>query len=66
MTPTFWKYSMIEKPDNLSVMCYASATDLYNGFDFRIKMCTTLSEDKYYAVHHEVFSSVFIYISITL
>jgi peptidyl-dipeptidase A len=35
MTTTFWKYSMIEKPKDREVQCHASATDFYNGYDFR-------------------------------
>lgn len=31
----FWKYSMIEKPPNKTVVCHASAWDFYNQKDFR-------------------------------
>lgn len=54
MTPTFWKYSMIEKPLGRNAQCHASATDLFNGFDFRIKMCTSVDDDNFYTVHHEM------------
>jgi peptidyl-dipeptidase A len=36
MTPEFWKYSMVEKPDDKDVVCHASATDLFNGRDYRL------------------------------
>ena len=35
MTPTFWKYSMIEKPTDRDVQCHASAHDMLNSYDFR-------------------------------
>lgn len=54
MTPSFWKFSMIEKPFNKSVQCHASATDFFNGQDFRIKMCTSIDEDNFYTIHHEM------------
>ena len=37
MTKTFWKKSMLEKPLDRSVECYASAFDFSNQFDFRYK-----------------------------
>jgi peptidyl-dipeptidase A len=54
MTPTFWKESMITKPKNREVQCHASATDFYNQFDYRIKMCTSVNEEDFYVVHHEM------------
>lgn len=36
MTPEFWAYSMIEKPEGREVVCHASATDFYNSRDFRL------------------------------
>ena len=35
MNPTFWKYSMLEKPENRSAQCHATATSFYNAFDYR-------------------------------
>lgn len=54
MTPTFWENSMIEKPENRSVVCHASASDFNNGFDYRIKMCTQVDDEDFYVVHHEM------------
>jgi peptidyl-dipeptidase A len=54
MTPQFWKYSMIVKPQDRKVLCHGSAWDFYNGRDFRIKMCTQPNEESFYTVHHEM------------
>ena len=54
MTPTFWAYSLIEKPSDRQVLCHASACDFYNDYDFRIKMCTSVNEEDFYTVHHEM------------
>ena len=37
MTPTFWKYSMITKPNDRDVQCHGSAFSYSNDFDFRFK-----------------------------
>ena len=54
MTPTFWKYSIIEKPEDREIQCHASAWEFWNDFDFRIKMCTSINEEDFYTVHHEM------------
>jgi peptidyl-dipeptidase A len=45
---------MIVKPKGRQVQCHASATDFANDFDFRIKMCTTVNEEDFNTVHHEM------------
>ena len=46
MTKTFWQSSNIVKPNNTEeFVCHGSAWDFYNQFDFRIKMCTEVSEE---------------------
>ena len=54
MTPKFWKYSQIVKPVNRSFQCHASATDFFTGDDFRIKMCTSVDEENFHTIHHEM------------
>lgn len=55
MPESFWKLSMLEKPtDGRDVVCHPSAWDFNNGTDFRIKQCTTLTEDQMITVHHEM------------
>jgi peptidyl-dipeptidase A len=54
MTPTFWKKSLFVRPSDLQVQCHASAFDFFNGFDYRIKMCTKINSEDFYVVHHEM------------
>ena len=54
MTPTFWKYSQLTKPTDREVQCHASAWDFFNDYDFRVKMCTSVNDDDFYTVHHEM------------
>ncbi|XP_077019651.1 angiotensin-converting enzyme isoform X6 [Tamandua tetradactyla] len=53
--PEFWNKSMLEKPtDGREVVCQASAWDFYNGKDFRIKQCTTVTMEDLLVTHHEM------------
>jgi peptidyl-dipeptidase A len=51
---TFWERSMITRPEGREVVCHASAWDLDNLEDIRIKMCTQVNGDDFYTVHHEL------------
>ena len=51
---TFWERSMITRPEGREVVCHASAWDLDNEADIRIKMCTQVNGDDFYTVHHEL------------
>lgn len=52
---SFWNKSLFEKPiDGREVNCHASAWDFYDGKDFRIKMCTKVSMNDMFIVHHEM------------
>jgi len=51
---TFWERSMITRPEDREVVCHASAWDLDNEDDIRIKMCTQVNADDFYTVHHEL------------
>ncbi|MCS6627440.1 M2 family metallopeptidase [Roseibacterium beibuensis] len=51
---TFWERSMITRPEGREVVCHASAWDLDNEEDIRIKMCTQVNGDDFYTVHHEL------------
>ncbi|RZI98242.1 MAG: peptidase M2 family protein [Brevundimonas sp.] len=51
---TFWERSMITRPEDREVVCHASAWDLDNADDIRIKMCTQVNADDFYTVHHEL------------
>ncbi|KAH9492522.1 hypothetical protein Btru_046311 [Bulinus truncatus] len=54
MVPEFWKNSIIEKQNGTDMVCHATAYDLYNGKDFRIKMCTDITQEDLVTVHHEM------------
>ncbi|KDA01252.1 angiotensin-converting enzyme family protein [Hyphomonas oceanitis SCH89] len=51
---TFWERSMITRPEGKEVICHASAWDLDNKEDVRIKMCTEVNEEDFDTVHHEL------------
>jgi len=54
MPATFWERSQIVKPRDREVICHASAWDLDNKEDLRIKMCTKVIADDFRTVHHEL------------
>lgn len=55
MPASFWNKSVFEKPsDGREINCHASAWDFYDGKDFRIKMCTKVSMNDLFVVHHEM------------
>lgn len=51
---TFWQRSMITRPVGRDVVCHASAWDLDNKEDIRIKMCTEVNAEDFGTVHHEL------------
>ncbi len=51
---TFWERSLITKPRDREVQCHASAWDLDNKDDVRIKMCTEITAEDFETVHHEL------------
>jgi len=51
---TFWQNSMITQPRDREVQCHASAWDVDNVEDLRIKMCTRVNGDDFVTVHHEL------------
>lgn len=50
----FWEKSVIERNSDVEMVCHATAWDLGNGQDFRIKMCTDITMDYFLTVHHEM------------
>lgn len=55
MTDRFWNKSMLTKPtDGRAVQCHGAAYNFFNGHDYRIKMCTEVTDAYYYIVHHEM------------
>ncbi len=51
---TFWQRSMITQPRDREVICHASAWNVDNEDDLRIKMCTRVNADDFVTVHHEL------------
>ena len=51
---TFWKRSMFVKPADREVICHASAWDIDNKDDVRIKMCTKVNSEDFVTIHHEL------------
>ncbi|XAP77692.1 M2 family metallopeptidase [Citromicrobium bathyomarinum] len=51
---TFWERSMFTKPEDREVVCHASAWDVDNKDDIRIKMCIKVNADDFVTIHHEL------------
>jgi peptidyl-dipeptidase A len=51
---TFWERSLITRPRDREVVCHASAWDIDDKDDIRIKMCAKVNADDFYTVHHEL------------
>ncbi len=51
---TFWKRSLFLKPQDRDVQCHASAWDIDNVDDIRIKMCIKEDYEDFVTIHHEL------------
>ncbi len=51
---TFYERSQFTKPRDREVVCHASAWDLDDKDDLRIKMCIQRNEEDFYTIHHEL------------
>ncbi len=51
---TFWERSLFTKPQDRDVVCHASAWDIDNQDDLRIKMCILVRDEDFITVHHEL------------
>jgi peptidyl-dipeptidase A len=54
LPPTFWERSLFTKPRDREVVCHASAWDVDNEADLRIKMCIEPKEEDFSTIHHEL------------
>ena len=59
MPETFWRRSLITKPADRDVQCHASAWNLDDQEDIRIKMCTEITGDDFQTVHHELGHNIY-------
>ncbi len=50
----FWTRSQFEKPADREVVCHASAWDIDNKDDLRIKMCIKVNSGDFVTIHHEL------------
>ncbi len=51
---TFWTRSLFTKPADREVVCHASAWDIDNKDDLRIKMCIKVNATDFVTIHHEL------------
>jgi peptidyl-dipeptidase A len=51
---TFWDRSLFVKPRDRDVVCHASAWDVDNVDDLRIKICIDITEEDFTTIHHEL------------
>ena len=51
---TFWERSLFVKPRDREVVCHASAWDVDNVNDLRIKMCIEATAEDFTTIHHEL------------
>ncbi|HEU4885683.1 MAG TPA: M2 family metallopeptidase [Longimicrobium sp.] len=51
---TFWERSMITKPADRDVVCHASAWDVDDQEDLRVKMCIEQTGEDFITIHHEL------------
>ena len=51
---TFWERSQFTKPRDREVVCHASAWDVDNKDDLRLKMCIQIRDEDFVTVHHEL------------
>jgi peptidyl-dipeptidase A len=51
---TFWDRSLFTKPRDRDVVCHASAWDVDNETDLRLKMCIQPTAEDFSTIHHEL------------
>jgi peptidyl-dipeptidase A len=51
---TFWRRSLFTKPADRDVVCHASAWDIDNQDDLRVKMCIQVRDVDFITIHHEL------------
>ncbi|MGE3930155.1 MAG: M2 family metallopeptidase [Hyphomonadaceae bacterium] len=51
---TFWERSLLERPEDRDVVCHASAWDVDNVEDLRVKQCIQINAEHFQTIHHEL------------
>jgi peptidyl-dipeptidase A len=54
LPPTFWERSLFVKPHDRDVVCHASAWDVDNDNDLRVKVCIDITAEDFSTIHHEL------------
>lgn len=54
LPPSFWERSLFRRPRDREVVCHASAWDVDNADDLRVKMCIDITAEDFSVVHHEL------------
>ena len=54
LPPQFWERSMLTRPRDREVVCHASAWDMGDTDDVRIKMCMEPTEEQLFTIYHEL------------
>ena len=56
---TFWEHSMLERPRDREVVCHASASNIGNENDLRVKACFGVTADDFGTAHHELGHNIY-------
>jgi peptidyl-dipeptidase A len=56
---TFYERSLFVKPQDREVVCHASAWDVDNEEDLRIKMCIQITGEEFSVIHHELGHNIY-------
>ncbi|MBL8240995.1 MAG: M2 family metallopeptidase [Bryobacterales bacterium] len=56
---TFYERSLFVKPQDREVVCHASAWDVDNDEDLRIKMCIQITGEEFAVIHHELGHNIY-------
>ncbi|MBL8536234.1 MAG: M2 family metallopeptidase [Hyphomonadaceae bacterium] len=51
---SFWERSLLTRPRDRDVVCHASAWDLDNREDIRVKQCIQINAEHFETIHHEL------------
>lgn len=51
---TFWERSLLVRPRDREVVCHASAWNIDDKNDIRVKACLRVNADDFYTIHHEL------------
>jgi peptidyl-dipeptidase A len=54
MTSKFWTRSLFVKPNDRDVICQGAASNFDYHDDFRVRMCTQITDADFYTIHHEM------------